>query len=407
MQYKRILPTIWHELITNALHYPVLNMLLEWFVLSQTAYFLSADPYLLLVSALVQAVALAMIRENRRPALLFVANMVGVFTYSLLETTLEGMEFWQAPHHLLYWLYSLIIATCAAWHARRNASLALLGMYFARSLALLAVYSLGEYYLAQNGSFSPMQILSDPTHMLMSVAVPLLGLLGGLAEVEANRNFTLLKNANQRLHTYARWLLGDAILNELMQNPRAGEPRWRERTILFCDVRNFTAWCETESPENVMYTLEEWYQHVESVWAVYPPIRYKFTADEVMAVFADPVTALHAALRLNAVNARFWHPRGLSAGIGLHHGPVIEGLIGGEEVKYYDVLGDTVNTAQRIEKHARGQQILVSEQFYQHVPPEFEASEPLLIEPKGKAPLPVRIVHRFVEKQETTSILQS
>ncbi len=397
---------IWRALITNALHYPVLNMLLEWFVLSQSTYFLSVDPYLLLFSACIQAIALAMVQETSRPRALFAANMVGVVTYSLLETAGEGWEFWQAPHHLLYWVYSVVIAACAAWYARRQAPAALMGMYMARSLALLGVYSLGEYYLAQADVASATTItfrsvLFDPTHLLMGVAVPLLGLLGGLAEVEAARNFALLRHANQRLRTYARWLLGDTILQALLDDPRAGEPRWRERTILFCDVRDFTAWCETQSPEAVMKALETWYQQVERIWATFPPIRYKFTADEVMAVFADPEQAAHAALRLNALNARYWQSHGLGAGIGIHHGPVIEGLIGGQDVKYYDVLGDTVNSAQRLEKHARRQQILVSEAVAALLPPDFEMSDLMYIEPKGKSPIPVRLLRRFVEKAHT------
>lgn len=51
----------------------------------------------------------------------------------------------------------------------------------------------------------------------------------------------------------------------------------------------------------------------------------------------------------------------LGAGIGLHGGLVVEGLLGSANVKFYDVIGDTVNTAKRIESAARSGEILISE----------------------------------------------
>ncbi len=52
---------------------------------------------------------------------------------------------------------------------------------------------------------------------------------------------------------------------------------------------------------------------------------------------------------------------GLSAGFGIHAGPVIEGLLGSESVQAFDVLGDTVNVAKRLCDGAAGGEILVSE----------------------------------------------
>jgi len=54
-------------------------------------------------------------------------------------------------------------------------------------------------------------------------------------------------------------------------------------------------------------------------------------------------------------------PWGLGAGIGLHSGPVVEGLLGSAGIKGYDVIGDTVNTAKRIEGAAGAGEVLVSE----------------------------------------------
>ena len=53
--------------------------------------------------------------------------------------------------------------------------------------------------------------------------------------------------------------------------------------------------------------------------------------------------------------------RELGAGIGIHTGLLVEGLLGGQKVRFYDVIGDTVNTASRIEKISSAGEIWISE----------------------------------------------
>ena len=385
-----------YALLNNALHFPVINILLEWLVISHNAYFLRADPYVLLGGAVAQALVLAA-TVDRRPAWAFWGNLVGVGLYTLFEMMVEGMEFWQAPHHVLYWAYSLTIAGLAYWQARWPNDAAIFGAYLVRALALLAAYVVGERYVQAGASFAV--ALEDPTHIFMLIAVPLLGVLGGIAEVSAERYQRLLDATNRRLHTYARWLLGDGLLQALLNDPDAGTPKRRDRAVLFADVRQFTAWSEDHTPEVVMQALQTWYHAVESLLQAHSPVRYKFTADEVMVVFRDATTAAHAALRLRDVSEQVWQPHGLSVGVGLHVGPVVEGLIGGQEVKQYDVVGDTVNTAQRIEKSAPAGQVLISDEVYRRLPSGFIASAPFTVEAKHKPNLRVRLLRSYAEPE--------
>ena len=92
------------------------------------------------------------------------------------------------------------------------------------------------------------------------------------------------------------------------------------------------------------------------------PIRIKYTADEALLVFAEPGPALQAAVALREALRPHLAPFGLSAGFGIHAGPVIEGMLGSESVKAFDVLGDTVNVAKRLCDSAGGGEILVSEE---------------------------------------------
>ncbi|MDQ7030205.1 MAG: adenylate/guanylate cyclase domain-containing protein [Ardenticatenia bacterium] len=218
----------------------------------------------------------------------------------------------------------------------------------------------------------------------------------------------LLQDANRRLRTYAEWSFGKRLFRELLNNPQAGNPRRQHRTIFFSDVRGFTAWSEKRTPEAVMEILQAWYLAAEKVWEQCEPVHYKFTADEVMAVFASVEEAARAAILFHSASRSIWEPHGLHVGIGIHWGAVVEGLIGGREVKFYDVIGDTVNTAQRIEKGASKGQILISEKAYRHLPPEkFEAGPTMRISVKDKAHLEVRVLHTRTEQETVAEYMEA
>ena len=95
-------------------------------------------------------------------------------------------------------------------------------------------------------------------------------------------------------------------------------------------------------------------------WDEHPPIKLKYTADEVMAVFADAAQAVTAGSRMLASTRKLLAASNLAAGAGVHCGQVVEGVLGGEGAKAYDFIGDTVNTAQRLCDAAAPGELLVS-----------------------------------------------
>jgi class 3 adenylate cyclase len=107
-----------------------------------------------------------------------------------------------------------------------------------------------------------------------------------------------------------------------------------------------------------------------------------------MAIFANPQDALAAARGLARAVGDYLRPHGLGVGIGLHWGAVVEGLMGGTGTRQFDVIGDTVNTAKRIEGAAARGEILLSEDF--RAAAGLAVAAPRTIEVKGKvAPLVV------------------
>lgn len=102
------------------------------------------------------------------------------------------------------------------------------------------------------------------------------------------------------------------------------------------DIRGFTTWSEHRTPEEQL--LNSYYQIIEQVFSGYQVIKYKLSADEAMAIFPDPTTAIQAAIMIRSHVQPLLDHQQLGVGIGIHHGPVVEGLLGSRGVRFYDVI---------------------------------------------------------------------
>jgi class 3 adenylate cyclase len=132
-----------------------------------------------------------------------------------------------------------------------------------------------------------------------------------------------------------------------------------EVTVLFLDIRDFTAFAESASAREVVATLNEFYDLVVPVLLKHRGHANKFVGDGLLGVFGAPDrlrdhadAAVAAALEVLAVvNDRY---RGeLRIGIGVNSGPVAAGTIGGGGRVEFTVIGDPVNTASRVEAVTR------------------------------------------------------
>ena len=152
-----------------------------------------------------------------------------------------------------------------------------------------------------------------------------------------------------------------------------------EISVLFIDLRGFTAFAETAAPEELMAVLQEYHAEMGRVIGEYKGTLERFSGDAMMVFFNDPVPlpnhAEHAvgmaiALRNRVADLRLrWDKRGieLGAGIGIAAGHATLGVIGFEERKDYAAIGPVTNLAARLCSEARHGQILVSAPFLQLV----------------------------------------
>ncbi|MEQ1664591.1 MAG: adenylate/guanylate cyclase domain-containing protein, partial [Bdellovibrionales bacterium] len=177
-----------------------------------------------------------------------------------------------------------------------------------------------------------------------------------------------IKNVMNKFH-------GSAISDNLLKgNLQLGGVK-KDVVVFFSDIRDFTKFSEGHTPEEVVSMLNEYFEVMVSIVTKNFGVVDKFVGDAMMAIWGAPNTSgkdnyyaikscIEMRLALEALN-KSRLDRGMTEikiGMGLHSGPAISGTIGSSERMEYTVIGDTVNTASRIESSTKlfGKDLLVS-----------------------------------------------
>ena len=380
----------WHEFFTNSAHFPLANIFLELLLEGPGHYLTEADPWVLVAAALVQAWFLSGGRWAGRPRP-FLGNLVGPCLYTAVEVTIEGPAWFLRPNHLAYWAFAVAVGLLQRGQLghRPGRDALLLTENVVRASIVTVMYGLIEHAGGEYASFGA--FLADPAHLFILVVIPLLGLLIGLARVASERHLVNLQATAEQLREYSEWLLGPELLARAVDDPEALGLARHHRGILFMDIRGFTAWSEPRQPEEVVAMVNAYYGAAEGVWRNAGVLKVKLTADEVMLVFPDAATAAGTATALHEAVTRVLQPHGLEVGIGLHAGPVVEGLMGPAAAQTYDLLGDAVNTAKRLCEAAGPGEVLVSDAVAADLPrPALGPARPVAA--KGKPALTGRLL---------------
>jgi adenylate cyclase len=187
-------------------------------------------------------------------------------------------------------------------------------------------------------------------------------------------------------------VLPKAIAERLKREPGVIAEAHAEVTVLFADVVDFTPFTERTEPERVVRVLDEIFSAFDALAARYGLEKIKTIGDAYMVAAGLPESrADHAevmaemALDMQAEFRRLCQPLGLDLAIriGMDSGPVIAGVIGRHKFTY-DLWGDTVNTASRMESHGLAGRIQVSEATYRRLCDQYDFEDRGEIEVKGK-----------------------
>ena len=202
-----------------------------------------------------------------------------------------------------------------------------------------------------------------------------------------------------RFRTLFNKFHGSAVTEDLMKNEIALRGEKKSMFVFFSDLRGFTNLSEAKDPAQVVELLNEYFSQMVPVINKYGGVVDKFIGDAIMAVWGVPAAkpndgknALMACIKmrqaleiLNKTRAARGEPE-LWIGMALHFGEAISGTIGSEERMEYTVIGNTINTASRIEASTKafGTDLLVSEEVKAQLP-DFLYSVAGSVEVKGRS----------------------
>jgi class 3 adenylate cyclase len=159
--------------------------------------------------------------------------------------------------------------------------------------------------------------------------------------------------------------------------PSLGGER-QQVTLLFADLRGFTAFAAAAAPEDLLQHLNRHLTVATDAILAENGTVDKFLGDGVMAIFNAPLRdsehvfhAVRAAIAIQQSADRVDSPHEVLGpmrfGMGIHTGEVIVGNIGAAQLMSYTAIGDTVNVAKRLEESARPGQIIVSNQIVERL----------------------------------------
>ncbi len=189
---------------------------------------------------------------------------------------------------------------------------------------------------------------------------------------------------------YERFELSKFVSASTLDSLRDHERGAKERiTVLFSDVRGFTAFSEKRTPEEVVDSLNRILNIQTEIIHRCGGDVDKYVGDEVVALFSGEEQAYNACesafeIQRELVEGRDRRYDSLQVGIGINTGEVILGMIGSEKRADFTVIGDHVNLGSRLCNTARPGATLISNNTYQLVKDVVSVSKPYKLKVKGK-----------------------
>jgi adenylate cyclase len=208
-------------------------------------------------------------------------------------------------------------------------------------------------------------------------------------EIEKKRSDDLLHN-----------ILPAAIVSRLKKNKKTIADGFTNVSVLFLDIVGFTALSSTKTPEELVDVLNEIFIIFDDLAEKYNLEKIKTIGDSYMVAAGVPKTnendaerIVHFALELTPSLESFNSKSGnsLKIRVGINSGPVVAGVIGKKKF-IYDLWGDAVNIASRMESHGVVGKVQVSESTYNLVTDKFNFTKREKINVKGKGMMQTYIV---------------
>jgi class 3 adenylate cyclase len=318
--------------------------------------------------ALAPVIAGLSLFRRRWPLQVLLASAAALFLYN------------QPDYPGLFSAVPLSVALATAWAAGYRAwALAVVAWFGGTPLIFLAVSDLPD-------DFATRLVYGAVSDLALLTAVLLLG-----EAVRGRRALAVEQDRSERLLLN---VLPAPIAARLKQGEAVIADRFQEVTVLFVDLVDFTRSSDHSTPERVVQVLDDLFTAFDRLAERHGLEKIKTIGDAYMAVGGLPAprpdhaqAVAEMALAVREETARHRDPSGqpLALRIGIDTGPVVAGVIGTTKFSY-DLWGDTVNTASRMESQGVVGCIQVTERTYQRLGDgyRFERRGPIQIKGKGE-----------------------
>lgn len=326
--------------------------------------------------------------DSYAPAISHGTQMYGVEIQASIVDALLNFNYQQEISKTVYACIASILVAVYAFVSQK--------LKVVPSGILMGILAIGSVVVAKvsydNGYILP--ILVFPLMMILSYAANVI--IGYVAEIKRRKQIVGV------FKQYMAPQIVDEISKKKDFKVELGGER-RHIAVLFVDIRGFTTMSEVLKPEEVVEILNEYLSlTTQSIFNNNGTLD-KFVGDATMAVFNAPLdlddyiyravkTAWDMKAGSEALAEKFEKRFGRSVafGIGVNCGDAVVGNIGCEFRMDYTAIGDTVNTAARLESNAKRGQILISQEVYDNVKDRVEVT------PIGELPLKGKEVGVFI-----------
>ncbi len=285
--------------------------------------------------------------------------------------------------------------------------------------------------LNESKIIKPVQLHIDGE--LKDIATNFNGLVERLARANHDiqeQNIQLLRYADDLAHSYDQLkkeeqlrthlsrYIGNDLVEQIMQSSDNLLQKNQRKiiTVMFADIRSFTAISEQMAPEDVVAMLNEYFSIMVEIVFKHNGMLDKFVGDQLMAVFghmSDEARGvedgLQAALEMQEATDRLMEQRAknhqpiFQVGIGMNTGNAIIGNVGSENRMDYTVIGDTINAGARFEKLAKGGEIIIGEQTFIRRPRSIKLNKRLKLTVRNRS---VPVVCYMVDRKGCMAALQ-